>query len=500
MRLSPDATRSPRWIGAFEHFGPTRGGGTLLVMTSQFLLLTFVSGLVAVGRADPIPLIGHTRGVCDAAFPPESDLLASGSDDGTVQLWSLENRTTRAILEHGQPVRFVRFLGSERLLTATVETRDDVYDSQCTLFLWDIATKGTIWRSKVVVDSGQNGNVVALCVSDSANAFAALVEPFDASNEDVQVQAWQGRLPKAAATFVVTRKGKYSRHRESPPCFAMQGKRLVFAGKIATKKRMSALGLTIVDAETWKETSSIALGGAVGTMVAAPRSSSIAAEVMDITARREGRTPSTYPVQIQVWDIATGQQKAQTPVFGSFSASRYIASGKAQHSIGFVNSSDDLGMHYFGRTSADPTSPHFVGIALLETTTSRVLPVRQYLFPPSHSIGWMPMAAFSCGNSTGNAQPLVAFCDMREELLYVIDPIEQKVLTRLELPRQQQIHVSWLGFSPNGKYLVAAASPMLQGTTNAEIDRWRDKLLVYWKFGHSRSQTTDFEQRGRLSQ
>jgi COMPASS component SWD3 len=36
-------------------------------------------------------LSGHSEGLSDVAWSPDSDMLASASDDKTVRLWSVEN-------------------------------------------------------------------------------------------------------------------------------------------------------------------------------------------------------------------------------------------------------------------------------------------------------------------------------------------------------------------------------------------------------------------------
>ena len=64
-------------------------------------------------------LRGHTDGVLDVAFSPDSLLLASGSADGTIRLWNPETRTLEAVLRgHTNSVLSVAFSPDGMLLAS----------------------------------------------------------------------------------------------------------------------------------------------------------------------------------------------------------------------------------------------------------------------------------------------------------------------------------------------------------------------------------------------
>lgn len=77
--------------------------GTLSIHTS--LMTTMLSGPRPIAY-----LRGHTKPVQSVAFSPDSHVLASASDDGTIRLWDMDDRRTLYTLtDHKQSVRSVAF-------------------------------------------------------------------------------------------------------------------------------------------------------------------------------------------------------------------------------------------------------------------------------------------------------------------------------------------------------------------------------------------------------
>ncbi|MBV9337270.1 MAG: PD40 domain-containing protein [Solirubrobacterales bacterium] len=106
-------------------------------------------------------LTGHTSLVAGVAFRPQSNQLASGSDDGTVILWSLATGRPSRILREGNPISAVAFSPDGTLLAAA--------DVDGTVTLWNPATGG---RERMITGAVGRIETVAFSPDGRALAFA----------------------------------------------------------------------------------------------------------------------------------------------------------------------------------------------------------------------------------------------------------------------------------------------------------------------------------------
>ncbi len=75
---------------------------------------------------------GHTDGVWSLAFSPDSELLASSSDDRTIRLWNMSNHECRVLQGHENRVRSVAFNADATLLASGSDDE--------TIGVWNVQT------------------------------------------------------------------------------------------------------------------------------------------------------------------------------------------------------------------------------------------------------------------------------------------------------------------------------------------------------------------------
>lgn len=123
-------------------------------------------------RTVNLTLKGHTDNVNALAFTPEGQILASGSDDGTIRLWETSTGTEILKLESGKTRALVFSTDGKTL--ASVSSSIKIYKIQ----LWDIATGSLLTSIK-----GENNPENVLAFSPDSKILAS-------GSRDGTIQLW----------------------------------------------------------------------------------------------------------------------------------------------------------------------------------------------------------------------------------------------------------------------------------------------------------------------
>ncbi len=103
--------------------------------SGQVLLGEVDSTLISVTTDEaPLTLEGHTAPACTVGFAPDDSMVATGSDDGTIRIWSTSEGETQMLLAgHGAVVNTVSFDPTGTLLLSVSAAGD--------MFEWDASTE-----------------------------------------------------------------------------------------------------------------------------------------------------------------------------------------------------------------------------------------------------------------------------------------------------------------------------------------------------------------------
>lgn len=84
-------------------------------------------------------LAGHTKSITEIAFSPDGETIATGSEDGTVRLWSARTGKQKALIVGADKYAWVQLVWSpdgQKLATSSARNRDENRNTQ----VWDAGT------------------------------------------------------------------------------------------------------------------------------------------------------------------------------------------------------------------------------------------------------------------------------------------------------------------------------------------------------------------------
>ncbi|MDA1052247.1 MAG: WD40 repeat domain-containing protein [Planctomycetota bacterium] len=413
---------------------------------------------------DGQPLVGHTAGITYVDSSSDGTRIVSGSRDGTARIWSLERAESLAVLRQETPVTHVRFLDKDRVLVVSEDpTRKVYYKIRTTKRPLGPASRIVVWdvlrdEFQPVQSLGEVGQITHCIVAPDGKQFAVrmIVDGPSGSNELVCVETATDQL-HFRRPF---RGGIHAGSFKPGPLPPMIGFTHTGNSILSVEAERQQDVLVMLNAMTGVVEAELKSGGAIGRIDTSSDSPLIAASV---------DTSQTGITAVRVWNTQTKQPVVGTPpLFGTVAMLGFYDPSR----VGFLLRRDPI-------RDGPLDNNLFSGFALFDLPAQRLLPMA---LDETTAIGRGrgPQVGYDAAVSLAARRVAVGFHLHDAVHLFSIDNVPP---ITLKFSGVQQSYCSHLGFSPSGRYLIAACNPADAHSLGPED--WETKLLTVWDLGDS---------------
>ena len=183
------------------------------------------------GKRKSLTLRGHMGWVVSAAFKPDGSVVATGSCDSTIRLWSLDFRSgngkcLQVIRGHKHDVHSLAFLAERNLLASGSEDG--------TVRLWDLSkSKDPLVKRIAVTEGPDKEHLSSVAFAPDGFRCACAVGPKTGKGQ-YSVQIWDtvgGRLLKKLGAGTDLKRLMLGGHIIRPVAFSPDGRRIVTGGR-----------------------------------------------------------------------------------------------------------------------------------------------------------------------------------------------------------------------------------------------------------------------------
>ncbi|RWA08839.1 hypothetical protein EKO27_g6278 [Xylaria grammica] len=334
----------------------------------------------------PNKSVGHSESIDGLSFSQDGTFLATGSDDGTARIWSVEEGTTLAVLEHESYVNTVCFSADGTYLATGSSDRTIGISKRQASGSWGYSTAPRKPDQYLV---GHNSVILSVTFSPGGGLLASTATNGELRIWDIQTDIANEATGEAAHPEVKNG-GILEGHKQRVACVTISpcGNTIASASIDGT--------ICLWDGRTgiWKHTIKEAHDGRITALVFSPDGKLLVSAATDSTAF--------------VWDVSDGAVRLRCPLKGHSDWIRTLAVAICRDSendaVNTLNQRDTIPPNrVLVATGSDDRTVRVWEIPPVEVevvNTEEAVPVRTFL---GHT-DWIYSVAFSPdGNQLGSA-------------------------------------------------------------------------------------------------